>query len=396
MKRIVSFFRTHALLLAIVALGAALRFYGINFGLPYTYAPDEPALLSISLRMLREADLNPQWFGYPGLMFYLNLFVFLLYFGAGRLLGAWVSPAELPHIDVITVGVGKLVLADEFLLSRSLTALFGTACILLVYLLGKRLGSKPSVGLVAAVLFAVSPANIASSHLIRPDTFAVFFLLLAMGWIDRAFIKPDSRNYLIAGIGIGLAAAAKYNAGVVAFSLIVAHGCNFGWRGFLRKEIYLAGVVSAITFLIFNPFAILDLPGFFNGLGLASAAQTSHTGTEGGTIAWYINYLWGTEGWIAVLALFQMVRTILARDKRGIVLLSFPILYYLFINLFAVRNDRTVMLVIPYLDVLAALFLIFVYEQIITPRVSKRIAIGLLDTCSRGDSICAICSIAPS
>ncbi len=49
-------------------------------------------------------------------------------------------------------------------------------------------------------------------------------------------------------------------------------------------------------------------------------------------IAWYINYLWGTEGWIAVLALFQMVRIILTRDKRGIVLLSFPILYYLFIN----------------------------------------------------------------
>ena len=64
-KRISAFF-ARIILLGIVALGAALRFYGINFGLPYAYAPDEPSLatMSVPVHILNPpATLTPHWLG---------------------------------------------------------------------------------------------------------------------------------------------------------------------------------------------------------------------------------------------------------------------------------------------------------------------------------------------
>ncbi len=366
-------------LAAIVALGAGLRVWNINFGLPYTYAPDEAWHMSVPLHMLKTGDPDPHWLGYPHLAFYLNALAFLIYFGVGRILGMFQSPADLAYAESLTVGVGKLALPSEFLLSRSVTAGFGIASIVLVYLIGARLGRRRSVGLLSALLFAVSPANVYNSHLIRLDTFAVFFLLLATWWIDRAGVEPTMRNYLGAGIGIGLAIAGKYNAGVIALALVAAHWLNFGWRGIIsRKELYLAGIASVGAFAVTNPFSILDLPGFFRGLGMASSAQSVHVGMEGNTVQWYADFLWASESLLVLLALAQAARWIMARDKRGIVFLSFPVLYYILINQFAVRNDRTVMLVIPYLDVLAAVLVVEIFERLGTfNRRAARIALAL-------------------
>jgi hypothetical protein len=183
-------------------------------------------------------------------------------------------------------------------------------------------------------------------------------------------------------MGIGLAIAGKYNAALIALSLVIAHLLNFGWRGVLRRELYVAGVASVLAVAVTNPFSMLDFPGFLRGLTMASAAQSSHAGMEGDTVVWYATFLWESEGILVVLGLLQALRFLCKRDKRGIVLITFPIVYYLFINQFAVRNDRTVMLVIPFLDLLAALLLIEVYERFVgAVHVQPRVAVaGLLLT----------------
>jgi hypothetical protein len=162
---------------------------------------------------------------------------------------------------------------------------------------------------------------------------------------------------------------------LIAVALVVAHFLNFGWRAFFHKGIYIAGIASVLAFAVTNPFSILDLPGFFYGLTLASSAQTSHIGMEGDTVRWYASFLWASEGVLIILALVQAMLILVTRNKRGLVLLSFPVLYYLFINQFNVRNDRTVMLVIPFMDLLAALCVADLYERVkdawrVSPRLS--------------------------
>lgn len=311
--------------------------------------------MNVSLAMLKTGDLNPHWLGYPHLAFYFNTIAFFLYFLVGHVAGVFATPADIPYPEVITIGVGKLAMPSEFLVGRSLTALMSIGAVILVYLIGRQFSDRKSVSLLATLLFAVSPAAVANSKFISLDAYGVFFLLLALYWVVRATDDPTPRRYFLAGMGIALAFSGKYNVGVIIVALFVAHWLNFGIVGWRRKEIYLALLASGLAFAVVNPFSALDPGGFFYGLTLASGSQSQFTGTSTNTFSWYISYLWNVEGIVVVLATFQAIRILLSRSKHGLVLISFPIVYIAFVSLFSVRNDRTILPVIPFLDLLAAL-----------------------------------------
>ncbi|MEW5720581.1 MAG: hypothetical protein AB1817_18295, partial [Chloroflexota bacterium] len=79
--------KAHGLVLAIVIFGLGLRLWGIGFGLPYIYHPDEGLPVSIALRFLRTGDLNPNFYDWPSLLLYLDALVYLALFGVGKFLG---------------------------------------------------------------------------------------------------------------------------------------------------------------------------------------------------------------------------------------------------------------------------------------------------------------------
>ena len=54
---------------AIVTMAFGLRLYGVRYGLPYVYNPDEVAIMSRALGFAK-GDLNPHNFLYPTLYFY--------------------------------------------------------------------------------------------------------------------------------------------------------------------------------------------------------------------------------------------------------------------------------------------------------------------------------------
>ena len=54
-------------LVGLIVLGAGLRVWGITFGLPYLYHPDEPLGVSVAINMVKTGDLNPHFFGYGSL-----------------------------------------------------------------------------------------------------------------------------------------------------------------------------------------------------------------------------------------------------------------------------------------------------------------------------------------
>src|SRR4051812_37084565 len=56
--------------LAILAAAAALRLFGLRYGLPAVYNPDEVAIMSRALAFAK-GDLNPHNFLYPSLYFYV-------------------------------------------------------------------------------------------------------------------------------------------------------------------------------------------------------------------------------------------------------------------------------------------------------------------------------------
>jgi len=65
-----------------IVCGVAIlvRIWGIGFGLPYDFHPDEPFIIKKALNIIINKDFNPHVFTWPPLFIYLNapLLLFLL------------------------------------------------------------------------------------------------------------------------------------------------------------------------------------------------------------------------------------------------------------------------------------------------------------------------------
>src|SRR5262249_32755740 len=77
-----------ALAISVVAL--VLRLVGDAFGLPNHYHWDEPTIVNRAIRM-GSGDLNPHFFYYPGLTFYLTFASEAALFAIGRVLHIYTS-----------------------------------------------------------------------------------------------------------------------------------------------------------------------------------------------------------------------------------------------------------------------------------------------------------------
>jgi hypothetical protein len=362
------------ILIVIVALGGGLRLWGIGFGLPYLYHPDEGVPVRIALQILHTGDFNPHFFHWSSLLFYANAFVYGMYFIFGRLTGRFVSPSDLPSPDIVSIAVGKTAMPEEFLLSRGLTAVVGTLSIIGVYLICRRMSGNRAAGWIAALFLAVEPLNVLHSHYIRPDTFVVFFVLVTVYYSFKIVSDPRLENYILAGICAGLATSFKYNAALVCIPILVAHLIHFGVRGLSRKEIYWAASISLVVFLLTTPYAVLDWQHFLQ-MGPLDAARiyaTGHTGAEGDTLQWYINFLSGILGWMLLLVLGEIFAILFKREKQGWVLLSFPLAYFLLINFYTVHFDETALPVMPFLLILSAQMIVRICRQAVQLSSAQR------------------------
>jgi len=118
-------------LVAILGLAAGLRFTALGWGLRHEPDWDERVFVQSAAWMVASGDLDHRFYEYPGLPVYL------------------LAPAVLRH-GPPEVGPGA------YLDARRIVAGFGVLSVLLVYVLGRRLGGEVS-GLSAALLLAVSP-----------------------------------------------------------------------------------------------------------------------------------------------------------------------------------------------------------------------------------------------
>ena len=77
------------------------------------------------------------------------------------------------------------------------------------------------------------------------------------------------RDYVIAGAGIGLAAATKYTGGITILCLLTAFVTDASGGASLRARrggCAMALAIALVAFLIANPYAILDFSAFSAGV----------------------------------------------------------------------------------------------------------------------------------
>jgi hypothetical protein len=142
---------------------------------------------------------------------------------------------------------------------------------------------------------------------------------------------------------------------------------------------FIALIAAGLVFVVVTPYAALDFPSFWEGIRFQADSYTieGHVGEQGDAFQWYVAYLWTTEGLAILFGALCGILFLFARSPRRLVLVSFPLLYFLFVSQLFTRNARTIMLILPYLFVLAAAALVLGYEWIVANSRLPRAAILL-------------------
>ena len=200
----------HRIALALLLLATlALRLWGIKQGLPYSYNSDEARHYVPRAIAYFAHDYNPNYFLNPPAYSYLLNIVFELWFGSADA----VSRAYAAHPT------------EVFVVARVVVAVLGTLSVWLTYLAGVRMFNR-TVGLAAAAIFGLAFLPIFYSHLALNDAPTLAPVALSLYGTAGVLRNGARRDYVLAGIGCGVAAATKYTGAITFVCLLAACLCD--------------------------------------------------------------------------------------------------------------------------------------------------------------------------
>lgn len=342
----------------VVVLACLFRIVGLVADLPFMHHPDEPTNLRVIDAMITDDDPNPHFFNYPSLFLYLNAAIHL----DGPLLGWLPGLGERAPVSVSTTtgapltGVGFAPTSGSVALHRLLTVVCGVGVVVAGWLTARRVTDGVVAPAFTALLLACSPTLVAHSKLVTPDMLAALLVGLGVLCSIRVYQSGSWNSFLVAGVVVGLAAGAKYTAVLVAAPVVVA--AIVSNRRKVSYRLPAAGAMAVFAFVSSTPFAVLDTKAFLAGLEFEREHYASgHDGMEGDTVLFYLDVLVGREGVLlgaAVAGLVAIGFALRDRWRVAAILLAFPVVYGVAVGMQTVRNDRTIMLVLPPLAVLAA------------------------------------------
>lgn len=335
-------------LAAVLGGGLALRLWGVRSGLPYVYDADEnDHFVPHAVKMFEQGTLNPHYFANPPAYTYVLHFVFAVYYGGG---------AAVVHAYFTNP-------TSVYTLARVVSALLGAIALWLLYLTGARLFSR-GVGLLAAAVEAVAFLPVFYAHLALNDVPTLAPLTLSLLGSAGVLRKGRKRDHLLAGVGMGLACATKYTAGIVIVPYAAALACAYledRSRARALAGLAVFGLAAVAAFAIANPYAVLDYSSFHAELAHQSALSAETQGKlgaprNGGLLYYLWSLTWGL-GWVPALAALGGGLAIWRVDRRlALWLVPAPILFLAFMGTEGRYFGRWLMPIVPLLCLLGAFF----------------------------------------
>jgi dolichyl-phosphate-mannose-protein mannosyltransferase len=146
-----------------------------------------------------------------------------------------------PPLGKWLIGIGIKLFGNNEFGWRSSSALFGSASVLLIYLIAKRLFKSEFLALSAALLMAVDGLSLVMSRVALLDIFLMFFILLTFYFLLK-------ENYWLSGMAIGLGVSTKWSAAFLIPILLLLT--------LKLKELNISQILKRSGQFVFLPMAI--------------------------------------------------------------------------------------------------------------------------------------------
>lgn len=252
-------FTSETILIVILTLiGAFLHFYNLNWGSPFYFHPDERNIASAVSQLQFPNQMNPHFFAYGSLPIYTIYFTGV----AANYLAQLLRLTN--QTQVFTVAFPQAILVG-----RIFSALFATFLIPILYLLGKKLQDKKT-GFLAAFFATTSVGFIQFSHFGTFEMWLTFLGVLFFLICLNSVYKQSTTVLIFMSVIFGLLVAVKVTSlalFVFPFALIGTHAFQNTQKtlSFL-KNIVLFVVISAILYILTNPYVFLDTKDFLSSM----------------------------------------------------------------------------------------------------------------------------------
>lgn len=344
-------------LLAILVFAAAARLIDIAWDQGHFFHPDERAVAFAVQRLsFNPPKLDPDFFAYGSLPIYLAK--------VASSIAGLVDPQASSYDGVILNG-------------RRLSAIFGVITVYLTFLLGRRLYDR-TVGVLAAFLLAACVLHVQNSRFMTVDIPLTMFVLLALLQLVRVTDQGRLRQFVLAGVCIGLATATKFSAMPLFAALAVAavYRC-VAERAVLpiAARLGLAVLAAALAFAIAEPYALLRFDRFYHDI-----VEQSHMVRNAGVFPYTTQYMhtpkyvyeltqlvvWGMAPALGVVAVWasgaRIVAAVRGRNPADWVLLAWVLPFFLVTGWFEVKFPRYLLPIYPVMIVWAAEWLVRKYR----------------------------------
>lgn len=267
-------------IILILALSIFLRVLGTNPGYPEGH-PDESTIADSTTQITFYLNFEPVGFYYgqllPIVYAMMNWFFFIPLFLILILPINLVTSLQKGHTGTFgcftqtTADIWHCILSRSkdyfYFLARYETAIISALAVIAVYLLCKELFNK-KVGIIAAFFTAVNYRHVLSSNLSLADSPVSTIALISVFLSIKIIKEKTLRNYLFAGLGLGLALSVKYFIYVIP-TLFICHAIahlRSGKNSLDQKllavvfdpKLPLSLAISILVFFVINPFLIIN------------------------------------------------------------------------------------------------------------------------------------------
>ncbi|MCX6645843.1 MAG: glycosyltransferase family 39 protein [bacterium] len=375
------------LFVLVLIIGAAIRVWGIAWGLPQEFHPDEPLLVPRAIGTVTTGDWNPHYFLVPSLQTEVTSVVFnLVYFG-GRISGTFRNASDFGEWSAWHYGT-------LYLIGRSISLIFGLLVIAGTMLLTMEVLTKHKyeerfspistwVSIFSGCMVAISPLIVTASRFIAPDIPMLAFYVWAVYLMLRAVNTGRSRTLALAGFVAGLAISSKYSAAVLIIPIYIS-AWQIG-RTESKSNIWQLYFVPTFTlfcgFLIGTPWAILDSSTFLEHLFIQYRQQhEGHLGMEqfGLTGLNMLRDFVTNEGFgFLIMALVGIFAAFKHRRREWWIIASLLIVYLGEVSRWQVYADRYLLPAIPLLAVMAGFGLNYILGLSRNRKLRNTVAVAI-------------------
>jgi hypothetical protein len=317
--------------IVILLFAGLLRFGPIFSGLPYSDYIDEGFVLHQTINVLKSRSFDTRWYGYPSLPAYLTAASMLVAspiyrHGHGHSFRRDLPPEETGQpfaYNYDRIGPTELIISG-----RLVTATLSLATVVLTGLLAARLAGN-AAALTALILSGLCPALVLRGSNVIVDTFATFFVVLAL--LLSALMRSSGKIGLAVGAGLsaGAAFACKYTAGAVSIAILAAV-VVFPSTKTLRVKLILAAVFGLFVGTALGlPAVFLNWPGVVNDLAFTRRHYGSIVSSPGyfgqAVLPDELGWLLVVSGCVGIVVMFReepMRRVILTWSLFALVLFA--------------------------------------------------------------------------